>query len=79
MIFEKNCNKKKLTLIVLSVQKSPIPHQLGLKYQYAFNFCQKHSKQSTFEIQVLENFWGPVINFGASYDDKYKWINDDLW
>ena len=36
------------------------------------------SKQSTFETQVLENFRGPVVNFGASYDDKFQGKNDDL-
>ena len=42
------------------------------------SFSQKYLKQSTFETQVLENFWGPVENFGALYDDKYLQKNDDL-
>ena len=63
---------------MLSAQNLFFLNQFGLKLQYSIHFSQKCLKQSTFNPQVLENFWGPVLIFWPRIN-KIWWFMIDLF
>ena len=67
--FSKILSLKSWLKIVWLTQKSLFCNSLILKIHYPTHSCQKWSKQTTFIIQILANFWGPEV-VGSSFYQK---------
>ena len=67
--FSKILSLKKWLKIMWLTQKSLFCNSLILKIHYPTHSCQKWSKQTTFIIQILANFWRSEV-VGSSFYQK---------